>query len=731
MAEKQLEQTETRVIMLLKKELTQFKNKQIEVVLELLEEGNTVPFIARYRKEATGSLDEVEIREIEERNKYLTNLEKRKEEVLHSIEEQGELTEELANEIKQASQMQRVEDLYLPFRKKRRTLATIAKEKGLEPFADWLQTFPQGSVEEEAKKYVNAEEELETVEEVLAGAHEILAETTSDNAEFRTYIRNFTMNNGKIDVQVKDEKADEKGVYQMYYEYEKPLNKMVSHQVLAINRGEKEGVLSAKVAVDELKIHDYLFYQTVPEMAISEAIGLVQEANEDAYKRFIQPAIEREIRSTLTEEAEDQAIKVFGENLRNLLLQAPLKGQKILGFDPAFRTGCKLAAVDETGKLLGVSVIYPHHPAPKTQRDAAGQELIDFIRKYDIDTIAIGNGTASRESEQFVADILKEMDEKVAYVIVNEAGASVYSASAEARNEFPDLQVEERSAVSIARRLQDPLAELVKIDPQSIGVGQYQHDVSQKKLTEQLDFVVETAVNQVGVNLNTASAVLLRHISGLTKTTAQNIIDFREENGLFTNRKQLNKVKRLGPKAYEQSAGFLRIVDGEEPFDNTGIHPESYKEAEKILDIAGIKKENLGSEEVREILGELNAKEVREAVGLGKETYQDIIKALTTPGRDMRDDMPAPLLRTDVLEIKDLTEGMELEGSVRNVIDFGAFVDIGVGQDGLVHISKLSNDYVKHPKDVVAVGDIVTVWIDSVDVKRGRIGLSMIKKQNK
>lgn len=729
MAEKQLEQTETRVIMLLKKELTQFKNKQIEVVLELLEEGNTVPFIARYRKEATGSLDEVEIREIEERNKYLTNLEKRKEEVLHSIEEQGELTEELANEIKQASQMQRVEDLYLPFRKKRRTLATIAKEKGLEPFADWLQTFPQGSVEEEAKKYVNAEEELETVEEVLAGAHEILAETTSDNAEFRTYIRNFTMNNGKIDVQVKDEKADEKGVYQMYYEYEKPLNKMVSHQVLAINRGEKEGVLSAKVAVDELKIHDYLFYQTVPEMAISEAIGLVQEANEDAYKRFIQPAIEREIRSTLTEEAEDQAIKVFGENLRNLLLQAPLKGQKILGFDPAFRTGCKLAAVDETGKLLGVSVIYPHHPAPKTQRDAAGQELIDFIRKYDIDTIAIGNGTASRESEQFVADILKEMDEKVAYVIVNEAGASVYSASAEARNEFPDLQVEERSAVSIARRLQDPLAELVKIDPQSIGVGQYQHDVSQKKLTEQLDFVVETAVNQVGVNLNTASAVLLRHISGLTKTTAQNIIDFREENGLFTNRKQLNKVKRLGPKAYEQSAGFLRIVDGVEPFDNTGIHPESYKEAEKILDIAGIKKENLGSEEVREILGELNAKEVREAVGLGKETYQDIIKALTTPGRDMRDDMPAPLLRTDVLEIKDLTEGMELEGSVRNVIDFGAFVDIGVGQDGLVHISKLSNDYVKHPKDVVAVGDIVTVWIDSVDVKRGRIGLSMIKKK--
>ena len=726
MAEKQVEQTETRVMDLLKKELTQFKNKQIEVVLQLLEEGNTVPFIARYRKEATGSLDEVEIREIDERNKYLTTIEKRKEEVLHSIEEQGELTEELASEIKQATQLQRVEDLYLPFRKKRRTLATIAKEKGIEPFADWLQTFPQGSVEEEAAKYLNPEEELETIEDVIAGAHEILAESTSDNAEFRKWIRSFSMSNGKIEVQVKDEKADEKGVYQMYYEYDKPLKQMVSHQVLAINRGEKEGILTAKVVVDEQEVHDYLFYQTVPEMAISGAIGLVQEANEDAYKRFIQPAIEREIRSALTEEAEDQAIKVFGENLRNLLLQAPLKGQKILGFDPAFRSGCKLAAVDETGKLLGVSIIYPHHPAPKNQRDAAGKELVDFIREYGIDTIAIGNGTASRESEQFVADILKDIDDKVAYVIVNEAGASVYSASAEARNEFPDLQVEERSAVSIARRLQDPLAELVKIDPQSIGVGQYQHDVSQKKLAEQLDFVVETAVNQVGVNLNTASAVLLRHISGLTKTTAQNIIDYREENGLFTTRKQLNKVKRLGPKAFEQSAGFLRIVDGDELFDNTGIHPETYKEAEKILEIAGIEKENLGSEEVREVLGGLNTKEVRDKVDLGKETYQDILKALTTPGRDMRDDMPAPLLRTDVLEIKDLTVGMELEGSVRNVVDFGAFVDIGVGQDGLVHISKLSNDYVKHPKDVVAVGDIVTVWIDSVDVSRGRIGLSMV-----
>ncbi len=723
---KQMDQTEQRVRGLLTKELASYSKKQIEVVLNLLADGNTVPFIARYRKEATDSLDEVAIREIEERNQYLTNLEKRKEEVLHSIEEQGELTEELASEIKKATQLQRLEDLYLPYRKKRRTLATIAKERGLEPLADWLLTFPEGSIEDEAAKYVNPEEELETVEDVLAGAHEILAEKTSDNAEFRTWIRHFTMNNGKIDVVAKDEAADEKGVFQMYYEYDRPLNKLVSHQTLAINRGEAEKILTVKVVVDETKVLDYLFEKTISDTAISGAIHLIQTANEDAYKRFIQPAIEREIRNTLTEEAEDQAIQVFGENLRNLLLQAPLRGQKILGFDPAYRTGCKLAAVDETGKLLGIKVIYPHKPASEAKRHAATKELIDFITKYDIDTIAIGNGTASRESEQFVAEILKEIDKKVAYVIVNEAGASVYSASTEARREFPDLEVEERSAVSIARRLQDPLAELVKIDPQSIGVGQYQHDVSQKKLTEQLDFVVETAVNQVGVNLNTASATLLRHISGLTKTTAQNIIDFREENGLFTSRKQLNKVKRLGPKAFEQSAGFLRIVDGVELFDNTGIHPETYKEAEQIIKIIGVEKEQLGTTEVRELLGSIDNTAVREEVGLGKETYQDIMKALTAPGRDMRDDMAAPLLRTDVLSLEDLTEGMELEGSVRNVVDFGAFVDVGVGQDGLVHISKLSNKFVKHPKEIVAVGDIVTVWVDSVDKQRGRIGLSML-----
>lgn len=719
-------ETKDRVLNLLTNELTAYSNKQIKVVLNLLSEGNTVPFIARYRKEMTGSLDEVAIREIDERYQYLSNLEKRKSEVLHSIQEQDKLTPELEKEIKEATQLQRVEDLYLPYRQKRRTLATIAKERGLEPVAEWIITFPEASIEEEAKKYINPEEELATVADVLAGVHEILAEYTSDNAEFRKWIRSYTMNHGKIVSTVKNEDDDEKGVYQMYYEYDRALKSLASHQVLALNRGEKEGILTVKVEVDEQKIFDFLFEQTIPADAISGSISLVQEANEDAYKRFIQPAIEREIRATLTEEAEDQAIDVFGENLRNLLMQAPLKNQVILGFDPAYRTGCKLAAVDETGKLLGVAVIYPHKPASPKQRLAAKGQLIEFIEKHKVDTIAIGNGTASRESEQFVADVLKELDKDIAYVIVNEAGASVYSASEEARREFPDLQVEERSAVSIARRLQDPLAELVKIDPKSIGVGQYQHDVSQKKLTERLDFVVETAVNQVGVDLNTASATLLRHISGLTKTTAQNIVEYREENGLFTNRKQLKKVKRLGPKAFEQSAGFLRVADGDEPFDNTGIHPESYKEAEKLLEIVGVDKSELGSERIKEVFNEIDAKEVREKVGLGKETYQDIVKALTTPGRDVRDEMSGPLLRTDVLSIEDLTVGMELEGTVRNVVDFGAFVDIGVGQDGLVHISKLSHNFVKHPKDVVAVGDTVTVWVDSVELNRGRIGLSML-----
>lgn len=724
------DQTRDQVIALLSKELTDYSRKQIEVVLELLGEGNTVPFIARYRKEATGTLDEVAIQEIDDRFVYLTNLEKRKLEVIHSIEEQEKLTPELEKEIRAATQLQRLEDLYLPYRKKRRTLAMIAKERGLEPLADWIQTFPEVDIEAEAKKYIDPENELETLEDVLAGVHEILAESTSDSAQFRSWIRGYTMDRGKIESRVKDADADPKGVFQIYYEFDGALKKLSSHQILALNRGEKEEVLTVKVVVDEERIFEYLFDQTIPETAISGAIALVQEANEDSYKRFIQPAIEREIRSTLTEEAEDQAIDVFGENLRNLLLQAPLKGKTILGFDPAYRSGCKLAAVDETGKLLGIDIIYPHKPAGAKQRAEAKDKFIAFIRKYKTDTIAIGNGTASRESERFVADVLKELDEDIAYAIVNEAGASVYSASEEARREFPDLNVEERSAVSIARRIQDPLAELVKIDPKSIGVGQYQHDVSQKKLTERLDFVVETAVNQVGVDLNTASAALLEHVSGLTKATAQNIVEYREEHKVFTNRKELKKVKRLGPKAFEQSAGFLRISNGEELFDRTAIHPESYQEAEQILEIIGLEKAELGSEAAKEQLTSVDAKEVREQVGLGKETYQDIIKAMIAPGRDLRDEMFTPLLRTDVLSIEDLTVGMELEGTVRNVVDFGAFVDIGVGQDGLVHISKMSQKYVKHPKEVVAVGDTVTVWVDSVEAERERIGLSMIKGNN-
>lgn len=721
------EEAEKQVLQLLSKELTEYSNAQIKVVLDLLADGNTVPFIARYRKEVTGSLDEVAIQEIDERYQYLTNLEKRKTEILHSIEEQGKLTAKLKKDIQIATKLQQLEDLYLPYRKKRRTLAMIAKEKGLEPLANWIQTFPATDIETEAKKYINSDYELESVEDVLAGVHEILAESTSDNAKFRSWIRNYTLNQGVIESKTKDEAADEKGVFQIYYEFEEPLKKLASHQILAINRGEKEGILTAKIQVEEEKIYEYLFEETIPETALSGAIALIQDANEDAYGRFIQPAIERELRSSLTEEAEDQAIDVFSDNLRNLLLQAPLKNKRILGFDPAFRSGCKLAAIDETGKLLGIKVIYPHKPASSKQRAAARSELIDFIHQYQIDTIAIGNGTASRESESFVADILKELDEEIAYAIVNEAGASVYSASKEARREFPDLNVEERSAISIARRIQDPLAELVKIDPKSIGVGQYQHDVSQKKLTEQLDFVVETAVNQVGVDLNTASATLLGHVSGLTKATAENIVIYREENGLFTNRKQLKEVKRLGPKAFEQSAGFLRIADGEEIFDATGIHPETYQAAEKILKHLKIDKSELGSEEAREKLHAADAKTLREEVGLGKETYQDIIKALTAPGRDVREEMSAPLLRTDVLSIEDLTVGMELKGTVRNVVDFGAFVDVGVGQDGLVHISKLSQNFVKHPKEVVAVGDTVTVWVDSVEVKRERIGLSMVK----
>ena len=713
------------IIQLVQKELSDYRPKQLTTVLNLLNEGNTVPFIARYRKEMTGSLDEVQIREIEERYAYLENLEKRKNEVIRLIDEQGKLTPELETEITQSVKMQQVEDLYRPYKQKRRTKATIAKEKGLEPLALWLMQLTDGEVQSEAEKYIDKEKEVSSAEEALQGAHEIIAEQVSDNAKFRTWIRSYTYNKGMYDSQVKDEKIDEKGVYEMYYDFAEPVHKMVSHRILATNRGEKEEVLKVFLQVDEAAVLAYLDRQLVKNPA-SPSFSFVREAYQDSYKRFIQPAIERELRNELTEKADEQAIAIFGENLRNLLLQPPLKGKVVLGFDPAYRTGCKLAVVDATGKVLAIEVIYPHKPAAQAKREAAGPAFIQLINQYQVDMVAIGNGTASRESELFVAEQLKSADHKAYYAIVNEAGASVYSASEIARKEFPHLQVEERSAVSIARRLQDPLAELVKIDPKAVGVGQYQHDVSQKRLAEQLDFVVETAVNQVGVDVNTASPQLLQHISGLNKTTAQNIVSYREENGEFTARTQLKKVPRLGPKAYEQAIGFLRVPGGKNILDNTGIHPESYSIAKDILMTVHLSEKELGTEEAVEKLTRLSAEKLAESLSVGEETLADILAGLTKPGRDMRDEMPAPLLRTDVLSMEDLKPGMELTGTVRNVIDFGAFVDIGVKQDGLVHISKLSKKFVKHPTDVVSVGDIVTVWIEQVDTKKGRISLTML-----
>lgn len=713
------------IIQLVQKELSDYRPKQLTTVLNLLNEGNTVPFIARYRKEMTGSLDEVQIREIEERYAYLENLEKRKNEVIRLIDEQGKLTPELETEITQSVKMQQVEDLYRPYKQKRRTKATIAKEKGLEPLALWLMQLTDGEVQSEAEKYIDKEKEISSAEEALQGAHEIIAEQVSDNAKFRTWIRSYTYNKGMYVSQVKDEKIDEKGVYEMYYDFAEPVHKMVSHRILATNRGEKEEVLKVFLQVDEAAVLAYLDRQLVKNPA-SPSSSFVREAYQDSYKRFIQPAIERELRNELTEKADEQAIAIFGENLRNLLLQPPLKGKVVLGFDPAYRTGCKLAVVDATGKVLAIEVIYPHKPAAQAKREAAGPAFIQLINQYQVDMVAIGNGTASRESELFVAEQLKSADHKAYYAIVNEAGASVYSASEIARKEFPHLQVEERSAVSIARRLQDPLAELVKIDPKAVGVGQYQHDVSQKRLAEQLDFVVETAVNQVGVDVNTASPQLLQHISGLNKTTAQNIVSYREENGEFTARTQLKKVPRLGPKAYEQAIGFLRVPGGKNILDNTGIHPESYSIAKDILMTVHLSEKELGTEEAVEKLTRLSAEKLAESLSVGEETLADILAGLTKPGRDMRDEMPAPLLRTDVLSMEDLKPGMELTGTVRNVIDFGAFVDIGVKQDGLVHISKLSKKFVKHPTDVVSVGDIVTVWIEQVDTKKGRISLTML-----
>lgn len=716
---------------LIVRELSDYSTKQVRTVLSLLDDGNTVPFIARYRKDQTGALDEVQIREIQQRSEYIQNLQDRKETVLSAIEEQGELTDELAAEIREATQLQEVEDLYRPYKKKRQTLATKAKEAGLEPLADWLLGFPDASeaeIEAVASDYLNSEYDVETVADALAGAHEIIAEQVADNPEYRKRLRDYTIYNAQITSTVKNEEIDEKNVFQQYYEYAEDYRKIAPHRTLALNRGESEEVLTVKLEVGDERAHRYLYKQILPSLASSSPIiSIVKEAIKDAYKRFIAPSIERELRSTLTEKAETHAIQIFGENLKNLLMQAPLKQKTILGLDPAYRSGCKLAVIDSTGKVLAIKVIYPH-TSGETKRNQSKEALKQLITEHAVDVIAIGNGTASRESEQFVAEVVSEMPEKTAFIIVNEAGASVYSASDEARREFPDLAVEERSAISIARRLQDPLAELVKIDPKSIGVGQYQHDVSQKELEGQLDFVVETAVNQVGVNLNTASGALLEHVSGLTKTAANNIVAYRESEGQFTTRDQIKQVKRLGPKSYQQAVGFLRIPDAPEPFDQTGIHPESYAEAEKILAHVKQDKSAIGSDELKHLLEQLPDVQTAEQLEIGLETYRDIVAALIAPGRDARDDMPAPILSTDVLKVDDLREGMQLQGTVRNVVDFGAFVDIGVKEDGLVHISELSDQFVEHPKDVVQVGDIVTVWIKSIDLDRSRIGLTMVHK---
>ncbi|MDN5389436.1 MULTISPECIES: Tex family protein [Bacillus] len=699
--------------------------KHVESVIQLLEDGNTVPFIARYRKEQTGSMDEVQIQTLSERWGYIQHLNQRKDEVIRLIDEQGKLTGQLKLDIEKADKLQEVEDLYRPFKQKRKTKATIAKSKGLEPLADFIISLPRNEdVTAEARKYINEEKEVMSAEEALEGAKNILAERISDEPEYRKWIRQETFKRGTLKSAAKDAEADEKKIYEMYYEYEEPIQKIVPHRVLAVNRGEKEEILRVSVEPPADRIQAYLEKRILQHKQTS-AEDVLKSAIEDGYKRLIQPSIEREIRKELTEKAEDQAIHIFAENLRKLLLQPPMKGKLVLGVDPAFRTGCKLAVVDETGKMLQIDVIYPHPPVNK--KSAAIEKVKRIIKDFQIEVIAIGNGTASRETEQFIADLLKDIDRKVYYLIVNEAGASVYSASELAREEFPDLQVEERSAVSIARRLQDPLAELVKIDPKSVGVGQYQHDVSQKKLNDSLRFVVETVVNQVGVNVNTASAALLQYVAGLSKTVAANIVKKRDEIGKFTSRKELKDIPRLGAKTYEQCIGFLRVPDGGEPLDRTGIHPESYKETRELLKKLGLSTAEIGTRELQDKINELNISEAAEQLGIGEITLKDICAQLTRPERDPRDEVPKPLLKTDVLQLEDLKEGMELQGTVRNVVDFGAFVDIGVKQDGLVHISKLSHSFVKHPLDVVSVGDIVTVWVEDVDAAKGRVSLSMVR----
>ena len=700
---------------------------QIEATVKLIDEGNTIPFIARYRKEATGALNDEVLRKLYERLNYLRNLEEKKAQVIAAIEEQGKLTEELRKQIQAAETLVVVEDLYRPYRPKRRTRAMIAKEKGLEPLANIIRLqMINHSVEEEAKAFLDGEKGVHTAEEALAGAMDILAEAVSDEPSYRMRIRSMTMKEGKIVSAAKDREAQ--SVYEMYYNYEETISRVAGHRTLALNRGEKEKFLTVKVEAPQEKILQYLERQMITRENPYTA-PILKAAVEDSYKRLIAPAIEREIRNDMTEKAEEGAISVFGKNLEQLLMQPPIEGKTVLGWDPAFRTGCKLAVVDATGKVLDTKVIYPTAPTNETKIRAAKETVKRLIRKYGITLISLGNGTASRESEQIIVELLGEMKEPVQYVIVNEAGASVYSASKLATEEFPDFDVAQRSAVSIARRIQDPLAELVKIDPKSIGVGQYQHDMNQKKLGETLGGVVEDCVNKVGVDLNTASASLMEYISGISKAIAKNIVAYREENGRFTNRRQLLKVAKLGPKAFEQCAGFMRIQGGQNPLDSTSVHPESYEAAELLLKKLGYATEDLKGEKLNGISKKIrDNKKMAGELGIGEMTLRDIVKELEKPGRDPREEMPKPILRSDVLDMKDLTPGMALKGTVRNVIDFGAFVDIGVHQDGLVHISELTDKkFVKHPLEVVSVGDIVDVKVLSVDVKKKRIALTMKK----
>ena len=698
------------------------KKTQTEAAVKLIDEGNTIPFIARYRKEVTGALNDEQLRNLYERLVYLRNLEERKETVLNSIEEQGKLTEELKAQILAAETMVVVEDLYRPYKPKRRTRAIIAKEKGLEPLANVISLqMISTSLLEEAAKYIDAEKEVNTAEEAIAGAKDIIAESISDEADYRSKIRDLTVKKGHLISVAKDPEAE--SVYEMYYDFNEPVAKLAGHRVLAVNRGENEKILTVKIEAPVEDIIRYLEKQIIVKDN-PETTPILQEVIVDAYERLIAPSIEREIRSDLTEKAEDGAIKVFGKNLEQLLMQPPIAGQVVLGWDPAFRTGCKLAVVDPTGKVLDTTVIYP--TAPQNKVEEAKLVLKKLISKYHITLISLGNGTASRESEQVIVDLLKEIPVKVQYIIVNESGASVYSASKLATEEFPNFDVGQRSATSMARRLQDPLAELVKIDPKSIGVGQYQHDMNQKKLSETLGGVVEDCVNKVGVDLNTASASLLEYISGISKALAKNIVAYREENGQFVSRNQLLKVAKLGPKAYEQCAGFMRINDGKYPLDATGVHPESYDATVKLLEKLGYTLEDVKNRKVEGISKKIsNYDKLAEELGIGAITLQDIVKELEKPARDPREDMPKPILRSDVLEMKDLTPGMILKGTVRNVIDFGAFVDIGVHQDGLVHISQICDKYIKHPLEVVSVGDIVEVKVMSVDLKKQRIQLTM------